>query len=195
MVIRGPIVFAVWGRNGGAVSPYTPEGYPFMTPSSTDTPRWARAMMLIIPAMWIGLIIGIPLIVAPLKFTAPGITIPLRLRTGRRVSPARTIHTVDLAIMLVSSLIKLWSSHRIHPLEEFQRIRLSGFIAVGLLLIKTVLIPPILAIESDAVLAGTSPGGSSTHFYYIGVEAILFIALVLLVTAAVRGLLDRKSVV
>lgn len=193
MVIRGPIVFAVWGRNGGAVSAYTPEGYPFMTPSSTDTPRWARAMMLIIPAMWIGLIIGISFIEAPLKFTAPGITIPLGLGIGRRVFLAMNITEVVLAIILVISLIKLWRSHRIHPLEKFQQIRFYSFIAVGLLLIKTVIIRPILAIESDAVLAGTSPGGSSTHFYYIGVEAILFIALVLLVTAAVRGLLVPQT--
>ena len=157
-----------------------------MTPSSTDTPRWARAMMLIIPAMWIGLIIGISFIEAPLKFTAPGITIPLGLGIGRRVFLAMNITEVVLAIILVISLIKLWRSHRIHPLEKFQQIRFYSFIAVGLLLIKTVIIRPILAIESDAVLAGTSPGGSSTHFYYIGVEAILFIALVLLVTAAVR---------
>ncbi|HIW46806.1 MAG TPA: hypothetical protein H9884_07890 [Candidatus Yaniella excrementigallinarum] len=164
-----------------------------MTPSSTDTPRWARAMMLIIPAMWIGLIIGISFIEAPLKFTAPGITIPLGLGIGRRVFLAMNITEVVLAIILVLSLIKLWRSHRIHPLEKFQQIRFYSFIAVGLLLIKTVIIRPILAIESDAVLAGTSPGGSSTHFYYIGVEAILFIALVLLVTAAVRGLLVPQT--
>src|SRR5699024_8506342 len=94
---------------------------------------------------------------------------------------------------LVISLIKLWRSHRIHPLEKCQPIRFYRFIAVGLLLIITVIIRPILAIESDAVLAWTSPGASSTHFYYIGVEAILFIALVLLVTAAVRGLLVPQT--
>src|SRR5699024_3517394 len=179
MAIRGPIVFAVWGRNGGAVSAYTPEGYPFMTPSSTDTPRWARAMMLIIPAMWIGLIIGISFIEAPLKFTAPGITIPLGLGIGRRVFLAMNITEVVRAYVLGSSLIKLCRSQRVQPVEDFQQILFYSFIAVGLLLIKTVIIRPILAIESAAVLAGTSPGGSSTHFYYIGVEAILFIALVL----------------
>lgn len=160
-----------------------------MITSSTVTPRWARAMMLIIPAMWIGLIIGISFIEAPLKFTAPGITIPLGLGIGRRVFLAMNITEVVLAIMLLVALIKLWRSHRTQPLGSFGQIRSYSFIAVGLLLIKTVVIRPILAIESDAVLAGISPGGSTTHFYYIGVEAILFIALVLLVTAAVRGLL------
>src|SRR5699024_6995290 len=140
MVIRGPIVIAVWGRNGGAVSAYTPEGYLFMTPSSTDTPRRARALMLIIPAMCVRLLIGISFIEAPLKFTAPGITIPLGLGIGRRVFLAINITEVVLAIILVISLIKLWRSHRIHPLEKFQQIRFYSFIAVGLLLIKTVII-------------------------------------------------------
>ena len=160
-----------------------------MTNSSAGAPRWARAMMLIIPAIWIGLIIGVSFIEAPLKFTAPGITIPLGLGIGRRVFLAMNIVEVVLAIILIIALIKLWRSHRSQPLRNFQQLRLYSFIAVGLLLVKTVIIRPILAIESDAVLAGTSPGGSTTHFYYIGIEAILFIALVLLVTAAVRGLL------
>lgn len=160
-----------------------------MTSSSTDTPRWARAMMLIIPAIWLGLIIGISFIEAPLKFTAPGITIPLGLGIGRRVFLAMNVTEIVLAVILVLALIKLWRSHRSQPLAAFQQIRAYSFVAVGLLAIKTVIIRPILAIESDAVLAGTSPGGSTTHLYYIGVEAILFIALILVITAAVRGLL------
>src|SRR5699024_12458385 len=95
MVFRGLIVFAVWVRNGGAISAYSPEGYPLMTPSSTDTARWVRAMMLIIPDMWIGLIIGISFIAAPLKFTAPGITIPLGLGIGRRVFLAMNIRSEE----------------------------------------------------------------------------------------------------
>src|SRR5699024_3198490 len=153
MVIRGPIVFAVWCRNGGTVSAYTPEGHQFMTTSSTDTPRWARAMMLIIPAIWLGLIIGISFIEAPLKFTAPGITIPLGLGIGRRVFLAMNVTEIVLAVILVLALIKLWRSHRSQPLAAFQQIRAYSFVAVGLLAIKTVIIRPILAIESDAVLA------------------------------------------
>ena len=42
---------------------------------------------------------------------------------------------------------------------------------------------------NHAVLAGTSEGGSPTHYYYIGVEVILFIALVLLAITVVRGVL------
>ena len=56
-----------------------------MLMQTTHAPRWARAFMLLVPPIWLGLIIGISFIEAPLKFTAPGIMIPLGLGIGRRV--------------------------------------------------------------------------------------------------------------
>lgn len=160
-----------------------------MITTSPHAPRWARAMMLILPAVWIGLIIGISFIEAPLKFTAPGITIPLGLGIGRRVFLAMNITEVGIGVVLLLALLSLWRSRRTDGVAYFGAMRLYTFVALALLLIKTAIIRPLLAVETDAVLAGTSEGGSPTHYYYIGVEAILFIALVLLVVAAVRGLL------
>ncbi|MDN5705154.1 MAG: hypothetical protein L0K41_04680 [Yaniella sp.] len=165
-----------------------------MITAATHAPRWARAMMLMLPAIWIGLIIGISFIEAPLKFTAPGITIPLGLGIGRRVFLAMNIVEVALAIILLIALVSLWRNHRVQPLTQFSAMRLYTFIAVAMLVLKTAIIRPLLAVETDAVLAGTSEGGSATHYYYIGVEAILFIALILLVTAAVRGLLAPTTI-
>src|SRR5690625_3252609 len=164
-----------------------------MITAATHAPRWARAMMLILPAIWIGLIIGISFIEAPLKFTAPGITIPLGLGIGRRVFLAMNIVEVILAIVLLIALISLWRSNRLESIAHFSTMRLYTFIAVAMLLLKTTIIRPLLAVETDAVLAGTSEGGSATHYYYIGVEAILFIALILLATRVVRGVLAPTS--
>lgn len=165
-----------------------------MITTSAHAPRWARAMMLILPAVWIGLIIGISFIEAPLKFTAPGITIPLGLGIGRRVFLAMNITEIVIGIVLLIALVSLWRSRRIHSVAYFGTMRLYTFIALAMLLTKTAIIRPLLAVETDAVLAGTSEGGSPTHYYYIGVEAILFIALVLLAIAAVRGLLAPTAV-
>lgn len=161
--------------------------------AATHVPRWARAMMLILPAIWLGLIIGISFIEAPLKFTAPGITIPLGLGIGRRVFLAMNIVEVVLAVVLLIALASLWRSHKAQAIMNFGAMRLYTFIAVAMLLFKTAIIRPLLAVETDAVLAGTSEGGSATHYYYIGVEAILFIALVLLATTVVRGMLAPTS--
>lgn len=160
---------------------------------TAHAPRWARAMMLFVPASWLGLIIGISFIEAPLKFTAPGITIPLGLGIGRRVFLAMNIVEVALGLVLLVALIAIWRDHRHQELPGFGRMQFYSFIALGLLLVKTVIIRPLLAVHTDRVLAGTFDGGSATHYYYIGVEVLLFAALVLLLIAAVRGLLPPTA--
>lgn len=164
-----------------------------MIAQTTHAPRWARASMLTVPAIWIGLIIGISFIEAPLKFTAPGITIPLGLGIGRRVFLAMNIVELALGVLLLIALISLWRNHRHMELPNFSKMRLGSLVAIGLLLLKTVLIRPLLAVHTDRVLAGTFDGGSTTHYYYIGVEALLFIALVLLLIATVRGFLPPTA--
>ncbi|TFI15770.1 hypothetical protein E4A41_15285, partial [Micrococcus endophyticus] len=60
--------------------------------------------MFAVPAVWLGLLVGISLIEAPLKFTAPGITIPLGLGIGRRVFFAMNLVEVVLAVVLLVAL-------------------------------------------------------------------------------------------
>lgn len=67
--------------------------------------RLRIAARLVLPALWLGLIIGISLIEAPLKFQAPGITIPLGLGIGRLVFTAMNIVELVLAGLLVLSLV------------------------------------------------------------------------------------------
>jgi hypothetical protein len=156
-------------------------------------PRWARASMLFLPAIWVGLIIGISFIEAPLKFTAPGITIPLGLGIGRRVFLAMNIVEVVIGLVLLIALISLWRNHRHQELPNFNKMRFWSLLALALLLVKTVVIRPLLAVHTDRVLAGTFDGGSTTHYYYIGVEAILFVALAALMVVAMRGLLPPTA--
>src|SRR5699024_8603500 len=143
--------------------------------------------------IWIGLIIGISFIEAPLKFTAPGITIPLGLGIGRRVFLAMNIVEVVVAIVLLIALLSMSRSNTRGGIEHFSAKRVSTISAVAMLVLKTAITRPLLAVESDAVLARTSEGGSATHYYYIGVEAILFIALISLTTTVVRGVLAPTS--
>ena len=156
-------------------------------------PRWARAMMLFIPAIWLGLIIGISFLEAPLKFTAPGITIPLGLGIGRRVFLAMNITEIVLGVLLLIALIAMWRNHRHQELPNFSKMQRYSFLVLGLFLIKTAIIRPMLAVHTDRVLAGSFEGGSTTHYYYIGVEAILFVGLLLLMVSAMRGLLPPAA--
>lgn len=68
--------------------------------------RLAASARLILPAVWLGLIIGISLIEAPLKFQAPGITIPLGLGIGRLVFTAMNWVEIVIAVILLWAILK-----------------------------------------------------------------------------------------
>lgn len=143
-------------------------------------PRLHLAARLILPSVWIGLIIAIDLIEAPLKFQAPGITIPLGLGIGRLVFTAMNIAEVVIAVLLLVAVLR-------RPRPGRAGLITGGIIA-ALLVVKTAIIRPLLAVHTDAVLAGTSEGGSMTHIWYIGVDAVLFIALIVFVVQQIRGM-------
>ncbi|WP_231445053.1 hypothetical protein [Brevibacterium zhoupengii] len=144
--------------------------------SSQDT-RLSAGARLTLPAIWLGLIIGISLIEAPLKFTAPGITIPLGLGIGRLVFTA--MNWVEIAI----AVIMLWSVLKDH-VGRFYRWLACGMIAV--LIIKVTVIRPLLNDRTDAVLAGVDDGGSSLHLFYIAADGLLILGLITMLIVAAR---------
>lgn len=143
-----------------------------------------QALRLILPAVWLGLIIAIDLIEAPLKFQAPGITIPLGLGIGRLVFLAMNITEIVIALVLA---IALWRSR-----ADRRSWTLAGA-AFALLVLKFGVIRPLLAVHTDAVLAG-GEGGSFAHFFYIATDAVLFIVLVWLVASQARRFIWVREV-
>lgn len=148
--------------------------------------RGKRSLLFFLPAMWLGLIIGISLIEAPLKFTAPGITIPLGLGIGRRVFLAMNIVEVIFAVVLITTLVRLLGRPSRHKLWMLS-IVISLVLAVKILVIR-----PILNIRTDAVLAGNFEGGSTTHYFYIAADAALIILLITFMIAVTRELLPKN---
>ncbi|WP_350270312.1 hypothetical protein AAFP32_01430 [Brevibacterium sp. CBA3109] len=144
--------------------------------SSQDT-RLSAGARVVLPAIWLGLIIGISLIEAPLKFTAPGITIPLGLGIGRLVFT--TMNWVEIVI----AVILLWAVLKEHVGRLYRGLA-CGMIAV--LIIKITVIRPLLNKRTDAVLAGVEDGGSSLHLLYIAADGILILGLITMLIVAVR---------
>lgn len=144
--------------------------------SSQDTRLYAGARV-VLPAIWLGLIIGISLIEAPLKFTAPGITIPLGLGIGRLVFTAMNWVEIVIAVIL------LWAVLKEHVGRLYRGLA-CGMIAV--LIIKITVIRPLLNKRTDAVLAGVNDGGSSLHLLYIAADGILILGLITMLIVAVR---------
>lgn len=144
--------------------------------SSQDT-RLSAGARIILPALWLGLIIGISLIEAPLKFTAPGITIPLGLGIGRLVFTAMNWVEIVIAVIL------LWSVLKEHIGRTY---RWLAFGMIAVLIIKVTVIRPLLNNRTDAVLAGTDDGGSGLHLFYIAADGLLILGLIAMLVVAVR---------
>lgn len=144
--------------------------------SSQDT-RLAAGARVLLPAVWLGLIIGISLIEAPLKFTAPGITIPLGLGIGRLVFAAMNWVELVIAVILLWALLKSGVDRAYRGLT---------CVLIAILIIKVTVIRPLLNQRTDAVLAGVDDGGSALHLFYIAADGLLILGLITALVLAVR---------
>lgn len=119
--------------------------------------------------VWLGMVLAISFLEAPLKFRAPGITLALGLGIGRLVF--RALNTVEavLAVVLVASGLILGL-----PATTWVWL----LVAVGLLAAQILLVRPILTRRSDRVLAGEDLPRSHAHFWYIGLEVAKVVALI-----------------
>lgn len=130
----------------------------------------AHAVAVAAVFVWVGMIVAISFIEAPLKFRAPGITVRLGLGIGRIVFRALNACEVVLAAIVAVSLL-------LDPVRASATVALV--IAGGALLIQLLLVRPRLSRRSDAVLAGEVGARSHAHLLYVAFEVVKLIALVI----------------
>lgn len=123
--------------------------------------------------VWLGMVLAISFLEAPLKFRAPGITTQLGLGIGRLVFRALNLCEVVLAAVALGSLV---AGHA----------RSGALIAVGVAVAalgaQVLGVRPALTRRSDAVLADASAaesGRSRAHVVYVGFELVKVVALLL----------------
>jgi hypothetical protein len=128
---------------------------------------------------WVGLVVGISFIEAPVKFRAPGVTVPIGLGIGRLVFKVVNAVEAVLAVLLAVSLAA-------SPPAVTAQVAL--WLAAAVLLAQLAAVRPRLARRSDAVLAGENVGRSRAHHAYVALETVKVVALlvggVALLTAA-----------
>ena len=121
--------------------------------------------------VWLGMVLAISFLEAPLKFRAPGVTIPLGLGIGRLVFRALNMCEVVLAaVALVSAILGHAPTGALIALG----------IAVVALGAQVLGVRPALMRRSDAVLADATvadSGRSHAHLVYVGFEAAKVVAL------------------
>lgn len=146
---------------------------------------FSRIVLTYLPTFWFGLIVAISLIEAPLKFQAPGITIPLGLGIGRLVFGAMNVVEAVVAILLLVAAFR----------RGVPKLMTRLVTALGaVLLMKVAFIRPLLNQRTDAVLAGVDDGGSSWHYLYIAADGILLVLLMwLMIVVAKRWIGGSKE--
>lgn len=127
-----------------------------------------EAVVVAVTFVWVGLVVGISFIEAPLKFRAPGVTLAVGLGIGRLVFRAVNILESLLAAVLVAALAT--SSER-----STASWVLAG--AVVLLAVQLLVVRPRLTRRSNAVLAGEDVPRSSAHHVFIALEVAKLVAL------------------
>ncbi len=118
--------------------------------------------------VWIGMLIAISFVEAPLKFQAPSVTLAIGLEIGYLVFHALNVAELLFAIVLMMSM----RSH----IASRQTTRVGLFV-ITMLLMQTVLLYTVLDTRTLAIINGQSVPDAPYHLIYIGLECIKLIAL------------------
>jgi len=128
--------------------------------------------------VWLGMVLAISFLEAPLKFRAPGVTVPLGLGIGRLVF--RALNAVELVALLVVAGV-LVAGPRPGGVVA------AATAAAGTLVLQLVAVRPALTRRADAVLAGADAPRSRAHLAYVALEAVKVLALVALGSTALAA--------
>lgn len=131
-----------------------------------------KILQIAIPFIWFGAIGAISFMEAPLKFTAPNITLPLGLGIGRIVFQTLNKIEIVLALLLLISVF-------LQKPKGKSWLYFLG-IAAGLLFLETVWLLPVLDERAMHVISGNAPPFSNAHVVYIVFDAIKFVCLFVL---------------
>jgi hypothetical protein len=132
--------------------------------------RAEHVVAMALPFVWLGLVIGISVIEAPLKFRAPGITTALALGIGRLVF--RALNAVELLFAVVLAIV-ISHAARGAPLATFA-------VIAALLLVQVFLLRPRLDARAVRVIAGDDVPPSRLHLAYIALEGVKLVLLAVL---------------
>jgi membrane protease YdiL (CAAX protease family) len=128
----------------------------------------AVAVSVAVVFVWLGMVLAISFLEAPLKFRAPNVTLQIGLSIGRLVF--RALNTVEVAFALVILAIVVAGPMPVRIIVAFA-------VAFAALAVQLIAVRPRLTRRSDQVLAGSEGPRSRGHWAYVGLEAVKVVAL------------------
>jgi hypothetical protein len=128
------------------------------------------AVVTALTFLWLGMVVAISFVEAPLKFRAPGVTVPIGLGIGRLVFRALNAAEIVWAVGILAAIVLGEWGGLAEPV--------AAGVAIGALAIQVAAVRPALTRRSDAVLAGHEGPRSHAHIVYVGFEVVKVVALV-----------------
>jgi len=113
--------------------------------------------------VWLGFVLAISFLEAPVKFSTPTLTLPVGLDVGRHVFYA--LNKAELVFLVLTILFIFFG--RI----QFAVIIFCFLLAV-ILILQTFWLLPQLSARVDIYLRGDIPADSNVHIIYILMEAV-----------------------
>ena len=139
-----------------------------------------QAVALAVPFVWLGMVLAISFLEAPLKFRAPGITLPLGLGIGRLVFRALNLTEIGLAVLLTLAFLALG------PPGLSWALLAAAWLTIG---VQVGVLRPQLDRRAATIVTGRMLPPSRLHLIYIALEGAkvpLLIALGATLIAAAR---------
>ncbi|MEU4418269.1 MULTISPECIES: hypothetical protein [Nocardia] len=119
---------------------------------------------------WLGMVLAISFLEAPLKFRAPGLTLQVGLGIGRLVF--RALNTIEIVFAATILIAILFDPPPVGAVVALM-------VAMATLIVQLVVVRPRLTRRSDAVLAGRDVPRSHSHYAYVALEVLKVIALLI----------------
>jgi hypothetical protein len=138
----------------------------------------ARAVVAAVAFLWLGMVLAVSFLEAPLKFRAPDVTLRIGLGIGRLVF--RALNAVEAVLALVAVAA---AATDLPPRPTVA----AGAVAVASLAAQLLWVRPALRSRSDVVLAGGEPPRSRAHYAYVALEVLKVAALAVAGVAALAG--------
>lgn len=128
-----------------------------------------KPVAVLLPLFWCGMIAGISFLEAPLKFTAPGITLALGLSIGSVVFHA--FNAVELCLLCIWFLAMRFAKMKVSWIAV-----IAVFFIVG---IQSFWLLPALEARARVIIQGGLTPPASVHVYYVVCEVAKFFILAL----------------
>ena len=135
------------------------------------TTSYLYAATAAITLFWCGSVVAISFLEAWLKFSAPGVTLPVGLSIGRLVFSA--LNKLEWVLLIACVICGLVAG------AGWWQGATWLLLATGILLIETFWLLPVLDKRAVAYMSGEQPGPTSAHLLFIIAEVLKVASLLL----------------